>query len=166
MSRKKAFLGELDQENASTRKLLEVIPMEHAQWKPHDKSMTLIQLATHIAEIGAWVRSTLEKSEIDFAKGDYVPPQIPTNTAELLALHDRCSSDAVACLQSVDEEVFNENWTMRNGEEVYFTMPKVAVIRIWTCNHLYHHRGQMTVYLRMLGIKVPGMYGPTADDVQ
>lgn len=166
MSRKNAFLGELDQENNNTRRLLEAIPMEHAQWKPHEKSMTLAQLATHIAEIGSWVRTTLEHDELDFADGKYKPTPLADTREALLSLHDCCAKDAIDSLTNAEESTFNEIWTLRNGEEVYFSLPKVAVLRVWVYNHLYHHRGQMTVYLRLLGVKIPGMYGPTADDIQ
>ena len=82
-----------------------------------------------------------------------------------MKIHDDATSAALLSIKNTTADILkNENWTMRNGETIYFTMPKIAVLRSWSFNHLYHHRGQLTVYLRLLGVAVPGMYGPTADD--
>ncbi|CAF3937561.1 unnamed protein product, partial [Rotaria sp. Silwood1] len=100
---------------------------------------------------------------LDFAAGDYTPKVI-NNTGDLLAMHDDLVAKATKILNEVDDAEFAKPWTMKNGEQIYFTMPKAAVTRSWCLNHLYHHRGQLTVYLRLLDVKLPGMYGPTADD--
>ena len=160
----KSLTNEYTNECASTRKLLERVPYDNPAWKPHEKSMSLQNLAAHIADIPNWVPVTIERSELDFAKGDYVSKKANT-LDELLKIHDDAVAAALQCIKNTTAEILkNETWTMRNGETIYFTMPKIAVVRSWCFNHLYHHRGQLTVYLRLLGIPLPGMYGPTADD--
>jgi len=159
----KSFTNEFTHESASTRKLLECVPLDNPTWKPHEKSMPIHDLAVHIADIPNWVSLTLEQDELDFAKGDYRPKRA-ANTAELLSIHDEAVEKALKILSTVTHETLLENWTMRNGKQVYFTQSKIATLRGFVFNHLYHHRGQMTVYLRLLNIAVPGMYGPTADE--
>lgn len=156
------FLSELLQEAANTRKLLEAVPFEKANFKPHEKSMSLQRLASHVAEISGWWKECLINDELDFAEGDYTP-KVYTSTAEIVALHDDLIEKAKAILSNISEEEFQKPWTMRNGEEIYFTLPKSVVVRTWCLNHLFHHRGQLTVYLRLLNVPLPGMYGPTAD---
>jgi uncharacterized damage-inducible protein DinB len=165
MSLGKTFLAEVLQEAASTRKLLAVVPLEKGDFKPHEKSMSLKRLATHVAEITGWWKECLIQDELDFSVGDYKPKEI-NSTEDLLAMHDDLVAKATKILSEVADEEFAKPWTMRNGEMIYFTMPKVAVVRTWCLNHLFHHRGQLTVYLRLLDVKLPGMYGPTADDAQ
>lgn len=160
----KSLTNEYTNECASTRKLLASVPLDNPSWKPHEKSMTIQNLAVHIADIPNWVPITLERSELDFAKGDYQPKTANT-IEELLKIHDDATSASLLSIKNTTADILkNESWTMRNGETIYFTMSKIAVLRSWSFNHLYHHRGQLTVYLRLLGVAVPGMYGPTADD--
>lgn len=153
---------ELQQEAASTRQLLALVPMDKADFKPHEKSMSLQRLAVHVAEISGWWKECLVKDVLDFAQGDYTP-KVYKSTDEILALHDDLVAKSLEILKNVDEAEFDKPWTMRNGETVYFTMPKAAVVRTWCMNHLYHHRGQLTVYLRLLNVPLPGIYGPSAD---
>ena len=160
-----SFLAEVLHEAASTRKLIETIPFDQADFKPHEKSMTLKRLATHVVEITGWWKECLTQDELDFSKGDHKPKEI-NSTEDLLAMHDDLVEKAKAILTSVSEEEFAKPWTMRNGETIYFTMPKAAVVRTWCLNHLFHHRGQLTVYLRLLNVPLVGMYGPTADDIK
>ena len=157
------FIGELQQEAASTRKLLERVPVDKPDWKPHEKSMKLGNLATHVAELPGWVSVSLDQDELDFAKFDY-KPVIAKTTEELLKIFDDNVAKAMNSLNNASNEKFSENWTMRNGEQVYFTLPKAAVVRSFSFNHMYHHRAQLGVYLRLLDIPLPGMYGPTADE--
>ena len=157
-----ALIPEYEMELKNTRKMLDRVPFEKADWKPHEKSMTLGRLATHIAEIPYWLTNAITESELDFAKG--FPKNKPTTKEELMKLFDDCSSKAMEELRKVPDETFLSNWTMRNGDHVYFTMSKVIVARNFAMNHLYHHRGQLSVYLRLLDVPVPGMYGPSADD--
>lgn len=157
------LLAEVKYEAMSTRKLLERVPFDKADYKPHPKSMSLKQLATHVAEISGWYKETLLQDVLDFAAGDYVPKEI-NNTEDLLALHDKNIAQAEKILSEVSEDEFAKMWTMKNGDTVYFSMPKAAVVRSWCMNHLYHHRAQLTVYLRMLDVPLPSIYGPTADE--
>jgi uncharacterized damage-inducible protein DinB len=158
-----ALLAEYKQECANTRKLLERVPFDNPAWKPHEKSMALIDLAKHIAEIPTWMKATIEHDELDFSKTPY-QPKTAANTEELLQIHDESTAAAFKSLSAATEEALLANWTLRNGEQVYFTMPKSVCLRSFVYNHLYHHRGQLTVYLRLLNVPLPGMYGPTADD--
>jgi len=159
----KSLTNEYTNECASTRRLLASVPMDKLSWRPHEKSMPLGNLAIHIADLPNWVPITLERSELDFATEPYNPKKA-TTTEELLKIHDDATAAALqSILNSSAEVLVKENWTMRNGDKVYFTMPKIAVLRSSAFNHLYHHRGQLSVYLRLLDIPVPGMYGPTAD---
>ena len=157
-----AFLNELKHESANTRKLLEAVPFDKADFKPHEKSMTLKRLAVHVAEITGWWKECLLMDELDFSKGDHTPKEY-NSTEDILALHDTLVANAEKILNEIADEEFMKPWTMRNGETIYFTMPKAAVVRMWCMNHLYHHRGQLTVYLRLLDVAVPPSFGPTAD---
>ena len=158
-----AFIGEIQQEAAVARKCLERIPAEKFDWKPHEKSMQMGRLASHLGEMFQWTGPTLDQDGIDFATMDYKPFE-PKTTEDLLAHFDKSVSDAVEVLGRSSDETFMEPWTMRNGETVYFTMPKAAVMRAFVMNHIVHHRGQLTVYLRLLDIPVPSIYGPSADE--
>jgi uncharacterized damage-inducible protein DinB len=153
---------ELKQEAANTRKLLELVPFDKADFKPHEKSMTLKRLACHVAEITGWWKECLTMDELDFAK-DSGPAKEYHSTEDIVAWHDELLAKAEVILKNVSEDEFSKPWTMRQGEMIFFTMPKGEVVRTWCLNHLYHHRGQLTVYLRLLNIPLPGMYGPTAD---
>jgi len=160
-----ALIAEMEHEAAVTRTCLERISADKFDWKPHEKSMTFGRLASHIAEMFAWTPSTMEHAELDFSKMDYKPFD-PSTTEELVEYLDKNVAEAVASLRSSSDERFMENWTMRNGEQVYFTMPKVAVMRSFVMNHIVHHRGQLSVYLRLNDISVPSIYGPSADEGQ
>lgn len=158
-----AFIGELQQESATTRKILERIPAETFDYKPHEKSMSMVRLASHIAEMIAWVGATINADELDFATMDYKPFE-PQSTAELVEYHDKNLAEAIEVLSATSDETMFENWTMRNGEQIYMTLPKIQVLRAFVYNHIFHHRGQLSVYLRLNDIPVPAMYGPSADE--
>jgi len=158
-----AFIGELENEAVTTRRCLERIPAEKFDWKPHEKSMSMGRLASHVAEMFGWTAASLQQDELDFSKFDYKPYE-PATTAELIEFFDKSVAEAKEILQSTPDDVFMENWTMRDGEKVYFTMPKVAVIRNVIFNHIWHHRGQLSVYMRLNDIPVPSIYGPSADE--
>ena len=162
MAINEAFIGELQHEAATTRKLLERIPAETFDWKPHEKSMSMHRLATHVADMFGWFQPTLEQDELDFANG-YEEPK-PANTEELVAIFDKNVAAAMESLQKTDDAAFMNDWTLRNGEQIYFTMPKAGVIRSFVMNHIVHHRGQLSVYLRLNDIPVPSIYGPSADE--
>ena len=157
------LIAEMEQEAAVARKCLERIPAEKFAWKPHEKSMAMGALASHIAEMFAWTPATIQHSELDFAKMDYKPFE-PSSTEDLVEFFDKNVAEAIEVLSNTTDDVFLENWTLRNGENVYFTLPKAAVMRSFVLNHIVHHRGQLSVYLRLNDIPVPSIYGPSADE--
>jgi uncharacterized damage-inducible protein DinB len=160
-----AFLGELENEAKTTRAVLERVPADKFDWQPHEKSMTMGRLAVHVAEMFGWTKETLKSDVLDFSTMDMTPFE-PRTTDELLAFFDEQIANAKAILAETSDETFMTDWTMRNGEQVYFTMPKVAVMRSFVMNHIIHHRGQLSVYLRLNDIPVPSIYGPSADEGQ
>jgi len=163
MSATQILLAELKQEAANTKKVLERIPMDKYSWKPHEKSMTLGRLAVHIAEMPEWLTMTLTTDELDFGKGKYKPTVVNTSE-ELMDIYETKLAAAVQSLEAATEEDLNKLWCLKNGGHVIFTLPKAAVIRSMVFNHIVHHRAQLGVYLRLLDIPIPGMYGPSADD--
>lgn len=163
MSLGQTLAMELKQEAATTRKCLERLPSEKFDWKPHEKSMTLGRLAGHIVEMFLWVKETVEKDELDFAKIDYTPTEYK-DAAQLVADLDAKVDEAAEILSDAPNEAMGENWALKNGEEVYFELPKAAVLRGMVMNHIVHHRGQLSVYMRLLDVPVPGLYGPSADE--
>lgn len=163
MGMNEAFIAEIQQEAQSTRKLLERVPMDKLDWKPHEKSTTLGSLATHVAEIPGWTAATLDFPELDFAKMEY-KQNIPTENSGLLRILDENVEKAITSLKNADDKKFFEDWTLKNGDVTYFTLPKAAVVRSFSLNHWYHHRAQLGVYLRLLDVPLPSIYGPTADE--
>lgn len=163
MSQIEALVKEMDQEAATTRKMLSRIPDDKYDWKPHEKSMTIRQLATHIAELPSWVSLALDTDELDFATSPY-NPQVINNTNELMALFEKEYAAGKERLQLATEADLLPNWTLRNGEEVYSVNTKGETIRHAYCQ-VVHHRAQMGVYLRLLDIPIPGSYGPSADEM-
>lgn len=163
MSINQSFLGEFEHEAESTRRLLERVPMDKWNWKPHEKSMSLGKLAFHVAEIPGWVSDTLDNDEFDFTKTPYVPKEEGT-TDDLMKFYDECVKNAKTSIQNSTDENFMKTWTFRNGETIYFAMPKIQALRGFCFNHMYHHRGQLTVYLRLLNVPLPSIYGPSADE--
>lgn len=157
-----ALLPELDHEAANTRRLLERVPLEKGDWKPHPKSASLAALAIHVATIPAWIKVTIEQDSIDLANAK--PPAPVASREELLAAFDRSVAEGRAALAAADNDALMQPWSLRNGEQVFFTMPKVAVLRSFVLNHEVHHRAQLGVYLRLNDVAIPGMYGPSADE--
>lgn len=159
------LIAEMEQEAKVARTVLERVPADKFDWKPHEKSMTFGKLAVHVAEMFGWTPATLQQPELDFSKMDYKPFE-PKTTNELVEYLDKTVGEAIETLKNTSDEVFAEDWTMRNGEQVYFTMPKAVVMRSFVMNHIIHHRGQLSVYLRLNDIPVPSIYGPSADEGQ
>jgi uncharacterized damage-inducible protein DinB len=157
----KILQDEWNHELANTKKILLALP-SNFDWKPHEKSMSLGRLATHVAEIAEWMYVTLETKELDFSKG--YNPNVCATPADVLALFEKMSAKSVDAIQKMTEETLQENWTLRNGEQVYFTMPKFLVLRQFVISHLVHHRAQLGVYIRMQNVPLPGTYGPSADE--
>jgi len=164
MAIKEALLPEYDHEMKTARRLLERVPLHQAQWKPHAKSMSMGDLATHLVEIPGWVGSIVNAPSHDMAAaGEHVSPAF-ASTAELLAAFDENVANARAAIDSKSDAEMMESWSLKKGEAVLMTMPKVAVLRGFLLSHLIHHRGQLSVYIRMHDVPVPSIYGPSADD--
>jgi len=155
------LLQELTLEAAVTRRFLERVPFDKAEFRLHKKSEQLGPLAIHVAEIIAWWRECIDNDELNFI--DFKQKEIKS-TDELLSYFDDLLTDAKKALSEVKDEELEKNWSMTHGEEVLFTLPKKQVLRIFCMNHLVHHRSQLGSYLRQLDIPVPAAYGPSADD--
>jgi uncharacterized damage-inducible protein DinB len=156
-----SLIAELDQEAKTTRRLLERLPAAKFSWRPHPKSMSLGQLGLHVAQTpGAVAR--LAAASVDnlpkFQQAEAVSAQ------ELLAAHDASVAEAKAALNGWDDGKMMETWSMSAGGKTLMAMPRVGVLRAIMLNHWYHHRGQLVVYLRLLDVPVPSVYGPTADE--
>lgn len=161
-----ALLPEFDQEMANTRKVLERCPEDKFGWKPHPKSFAMGSLATHIVNMVGWTTDTIQKDSFDIA-----PPGAPpykeepyTSTKDLLAQFDKNAASARAALAGASDEAMLFNWSLLNGGQPIFTMPRIACIRGLIMNHTIHHRAQLTVYLRLNDVPVPAIYGPSADE--
>lgn len=157
------LLKELDMEAGTTRKMLSRIPDDQYDWKPHEKSMSIRQLASHIAEIPGWITLALTSNELDFSKGDYKPKSV-SDTQELLGILEQSVTSAKNSLENAKEEDLLPDWTMRNGDQIYMVLSKYEVIR-HAFAQLIHHRAQMGVFLRLLNVPIPGSYGPSADEM-
>jgi uncharacterized damage-inducible protein DinB len=156
------LLKEMEQEAQTTRKMLAIVPNDKYDWQPHPKSMTIKRLATHIAELPAWVSMAFTTTELDFATTTYKPEDI-NNTEGLLAYFDRTYADAHDKLSNGTEAELLPMWTLRNGEQVYQVITKAELVRVAFCQTV-HHRAQLGVFLRLLDIPIPGSYGPSADE--
>jgi uncharacterized damage-inducible protein DinB len=156
------FSQELKYELGLTRRLLERVPTEQFGWQPHPKSMKLGTLASHMANLVSFLQLSLQGPETDMATVQFPPS--PTETDEVLRRFDVNAENIHKALGEVDDAAFHDKWTMRRGEQVIMSMPRTAVARVLVLNHLIHHRGQMSVYLRLLDIPVPAIYGGSADE--
>ena len=166
MALRDALLPEFDMEMASTRKLLERVPVEKSDFKPHTKSGSLGWLAWHVADLPHWVVETVNRDELDFAPAGAprpTPPKLESREA-LLASFDQKVAAARAAIAGVSDEHLAKPWSLKAGGHTIFTMPRAAVLRSFVMNHLIHHRAQLGVYLRLNDVPVPGMYGPSADE--
>lgn len=156
------LLTELEREAQVTRKMLALVPEDKLDWAPHEKSMKMKSLSTHIAELPTWITLALKTEELDFATTPYEPIEVQNATA-ILAVFEKSYEDGRGSLMQAQEEDLTGKWVLRNGDEIYATMTKYDTIR-----HAYsqtiHHRAQLGVYLRLLNIPIPGTYGPSADD--
>jgi len=160
---KRTILGDLDHELANTRRVLERVPDEHFDWQPHEKSMTLGALCAHLENILHWQRMILEKDEFDLAASP--PPRtIPATRDELLRGFDERKAALDEAVARIDDASFGRTWTLRKGDQVIFAQPKAAILRGMGISHMVHHRGQLSVYLRLLDVPVPAVYGPSADE--
>jgi uncharacterized damage-inducible protein DinB len=157
------LFGDLATELATTRRVLERVPDGRVDWHPHEKSMSLGRLATHLAELPRFTRMLLETEELDWATSDYTPRTLET-TAERLALFDVESAAMRAAVEAMTWEAVGSRWMMRAGDHVILAGPRGQLLRTIGMSHMVHHRAQLGVYLRLLGVPVPGVYGPSADE--
>ncbi len=158
----RALRAELQHEAANTRKIMALIPEDKPDWAPHPKSFTIGKLAVHTADMHRWVGVTVRQTELDFA-ADGPRPTFTTN-ADLLTMFDEAVADALVALDGVSDEDLQVPWTLRMGDHVILTLPRAQCLRSFVFNHIVHHRAQLTVYLRLLDIPIPGLYGPSADE--
>jgi uncharacterized damage-inducible protein DinB len=157
-----SLLPEFDHEMATARTVIERVPEDKFSFKPHEKSMTAGRLASHIAEMPNWATMGITQDSLDLATG-YKPFEAASR-AELLAAFDKSVAGARAAIAGASDETFFKNWSLKNGDKTLMTMPKIAVVRTFVLNHVIHHRGQLSVYLRELNVPVPSIYGPSADE--
>lgn len=166
MAIKDSILPELDHEMATTRKLLERVPGDKKDWQPHPKSMSLGRLAQHLATIPHWAVVTVKDTELHMNPPGgpaYTPPEFQSTEAAL-ATFDQNVREAREAIAAAEDKDWMVHWTLRNAGQAIFTLPRVAVLRSFVTNHMIHHRGQLSVYLRLNDVPVPSIYGPSADE--
>lgn len=154
--------GDLEHEFAQTRKMLERIPEAHLDFTPHAKSWPLRTLANHLCDFGGWGDVTVRQDVLDFA--DWPQETPPETTVEFLKKFDDGLARFRAALPLLTDENLMTTWTMKSGDAVFVSMPRIAVLRGMIINHMVHHRAQLTIYYRLLDVPVPGLYGPSADE--
>ncbi len=161
-----AMIPEMEHEFASTRRVLERVPVDRFGWKPHAKSYSMGALATHVATLPSWGPYTIDLDELDVAPVGQPPwrAEEVRTTADLVSRFDTHAAAALAAVGAAPDARLLAPWTLLAGGKKVFTMPRVAVLRSFVMNHLIHHRAQLGVYLRLCDIPVPAMYGPTADE--
>lgn len=166
MSMSESLLPEFDHEMANTRKTLERVPDDRLDWKPHEKSYALRELATHLATIPSWAQPTIEQDALDLS-----PPGAPPFRAvpvrsrqEALETFDKNVMAARAAIAGASDELLLKPWTLLSGGQTIFTMARIAVLRGFVMNHIIHHRAQLGIYLRLNDVPVPSIYGPSADE--
>jgi uncharacterized damage-inducible protein DinB len=161
MSTAKALIQELEQEAQTTRRVLERVPGDRLTWKPHDKSMSLGQLALHVAMVPGAVAEIARQSTVQVP--DFKHPT-PTSTAELIPTLEQSIAKAREIVGAMDDAALARTWRVMDGEKEVMALPVGALLRSIMLNHWYHHRGQLSVYLRQVGVPVPSIYGPSADE--
>ena len=157
-----AIVKEMSQEAAATCRLLERVPTQHFTWKPHEKSMSMGRLATHIAEIPGWVSTILDKDGFDIGTSNYTP-QTAGSVAEVLSMFDRNVPLAESAIRRQTLDRLSTLWRITKQGQVLLEIPRMGVIRTLLLSHIIHHRGQLSVYLRLKDVPLPSIYGPTAD---
>jgi uncharacterized damage-inducible protein DinB len=163
MNINKILVTQFKKEAASTKRILEKVPFDQPEWKPHEKSMTIQRLASHIAEIPQWMDRILSADSFDMSAlpaGRFFAKDI----LELLQRHQENVAIAVGLLEKATEEQLQQYWKLKLGDKVFYDFPRVDMISHFVVSHAIHHRGQLSVYLRLNNIPVPGMYGPSADE--
>ena len=155
---------DLDLELAATRRVLERVPFEHWTWRPHEKSMALGRLATHLAELPRFAQMIASTDELDMAASPNAPTKIE-NREQLLTVFDTHAAKMRGVVASMDDAKLKKHWRLRMGDRVFLDAPRALLLRQHGISHPVHHRAQLTVYLRLLNVPVPGMYGPSADEM-
>jgi uncharacterized damage-inducible protein DinB len=166
MAFKDTILAEFDMEMDATRRTLDRVPDDKFDWKPHDKSGTLAWMAGHIAQIPQWGAMVMKQDSLDLAPQGAPPrvPSKPANRKEVLESFDKNRAEARAALAAGDDPTYAKPWALLMGGRQLFSEPRSAVLRRMVLNHIIHHRGQLTMYLRLLNVPVPALYGPSADE--
>lgn len=166
MAIRDALLPEFEHEMETTRKTLERVPEDKTSWKPHDTSMPMGRLAGHIAEMAGFVGATFQGDSFDFAPPGAQPvqPTVMTSRKQLLEIFDKNVAAARTAISKASDEELLKTWTLLSGGKTFFSMPRIAVLRSMILNHIIHHRGQLSVYLRMNKVPVPSIYGPSGDE--
>jgi len=154
--------ADFQHEMAGTRKMLERLPEDHLTWKPHEKSMSLAELADHVARLPWFFEIGATQDDYDMA--GWKNPPAPSSRAEVLATFDDRVSAASNALNNLKAEDLEKPWSLKAGDQVFFTMPRINVLRTFSISHIVHHRAQLAVYYRQVGVPVPGLYGPSADE--
>ncbi len=162
MSLSEHLLPEFQHEFTMTRKMLEHLPEDKLSWRPHEKSMTLGRLAGHVAEMPSWASVTLTRDSLDLSPE--FKAHVVESRAETLEFFDKSMDEALSALKSTSDDVFEKLWSLTSNGKTLLTMPRGAILRSLVLNHMIHHRGQLSVYLRLHDVSVPGMYGPSADE--
>jgi uncharacterized damage-inducible protein DinB len=157
------FIKEIEEESKATREMLKRIPAKSFDWKPHEKSMTMKRLCVLVADMFGWLQFELDEPELDFAKGYDMPN--PETTEELVDFFEKRLQDGLTSLRGSEDDRFAENWKLRRGDHIIMDTTKMEIVR-QTINHMVHHRGQLSVFMRLKEIAVPPIYGPTADEGQ
>jgi uncharacterized damage-inducible protein DinB len=157
----KALISELTSEAATTRRVLERVPADKLSWRPHQKSMTLGQLALHIAQLPGAIAELVSELNVE---APVVPLREATSRDQLLSTLDESVATATAKLSGWDDNDLRAEWKMTRGPQTLLQVPRIGMIRSVMLNHWYHHRGQLVVYLRLLDVPIPSIYGPTADE--
>jgi uncharacterized damage-inducible protein DinB len=168
MSLAQHLLAQIEAEARSSRRVIERITADMHAWKPHEKSMSALDLATHVANLVSWGSMILTSDELDFASEEaksWKPP-VAEDVPAVLALLDEHVAAVKGILEGMSDEDLEKTWTMRMGEQVYSADPRVFAFTYWVLSHQAHHRGQLTLYLRLNDVPVPGIFGPSADETE
>jgi len=165
MALRDALLPEFDHEMSTTRKTLERVPEDKVDWKPHNTSMPMGRLAGHIAEMVGFAAATFQGDSFDFRPAGAPPaPTVMKSRQQLLDIFDKNVAAARGAISKASDEDLYKTWTLMNGGKTLFAMPRIQVLRNMILNHIIHHRGQLSVYLRMNQVPIPSIYGPSGDE--